>query len=195
MNLKKEMEHYLGQISTWEKSVRGITEAAPVPASFFSDSLDMLEQLKTDLYKMEALQLQYMPPANEFIEPGGKLAELIGEPVEQVGKSVEQVRELVEQVGESVAVNEPAETPCFLEHKLGKTICADLTKSLTINLRFMFLRDLFEGNEAEMNQTLTHLNTLPTLKEAMNYLNGARAVSWTSDSGAAFKELLEKHFA
>jgi ABC-type Na+ transport system ATPase subunit NatA len=92
-------------------------------------------------------------------------------------------------------VNETVESPVFLGDKIGKKISADLTKSLTINQRFMFLRDLFKGNEAEMNRALTHLNASQTLEEALDYLNDNYSFPWKTEAGIAFKELLEKRFA
>ncbi|MDR1631870.1 MAG: hypothetical protein LBR97_03150 [Dysgonamonadaceae bacterium] len=154
MSFKKEIEQYLEGISVLEESFRKVKDLDTLPVSFFSTSLDILNQLKIGLYEMESSQLQLM-----------------------------------------TAVNDPVELTVFLGDKISKKIYADLTKSLTINQRFMFLRDLFKGNEAEMNQVFTHLNALQTLEEALNYLNDNHPFPWETDAGVAFKELMEKHFA
>lgn len=167
MSFKKEIEQYLEQISVLEESFRKVKDLDPLPVSFFSASLDILNQLETGLYELESSQLQRMAVNSTDSLAAGKSSTLVVEPVESTGL--------------------PGD-------KISKKIYADLTKSLTINLRFMFLRDLFKGNEPEMNRTLAHLNALRTLEEALDYLSGNHPVSWETESGIAFKELLEKHF-
>lgn len=180
MSFKKEIEQYLEQISVLEESFRKVKDLDPLPVSFFSASLDILNQLETGLYELESSQLQRIATVNSTISliVGKSSTLVVAEPVnEPAGKPVD----------------EPVESG-LPGNKISKKIYADLTKSLTINLRFMFLRDLFKGNDAEMNRTLAHLNALQTLEEALAYLNGNHPVSWETESGIAFRELLEKHF-
>jgi cell division protein YceG involved in septum cleavage len=180
MSFKKELEQYLEQISVLEESFRKVRDLDTLPVSFFSASLDILNQLKTGLYELESSQLQMM--AAHLDESKEKLAD---EPAVE-GFTGESIVKDIKEVKENVSV--------FLGDKIGKKIYADLTKSLTINQRFMFLRDLFNGNETEMNQTLTHLNALKTLEDALDYLENIHPVQWETESGMAFKELLEKRF-
>ena len=180
MSFKKEIEQYLEQISVLEESFWKVKDLDPLPVSFFSASLDILNQLETGLYELESSQLQRIATVNSTISliVGKSSTLVVAEPVnEPAGKPVD----------------EPVESG-LPGNKISKKIYADLTKSLTINLRFMFLRDLFKGNDAEMNRTLAHLNALQTLEEALAYLNGNHPVSWETESGIAFRELLEKHF-
>ncbi len=53
---------------------------------------------------------------------------------------------------------------------LGKPV-ADLTKSLGLNDRFMFQRELFEGNTEVMKQTLLQLNEMPDFKSAQAFIS------------------------
>jgi hypothetical protein len=197
MSLKKEIEQYLEQISVLEESFRKVKDLDALPVSFFSASLDILNQLKIGLYKLESSQLQMMAAhlneSKEKLETSSTNS-LTGEPI-QMKESV-KMNKPAEFTGEIVkGIKEMKETvSVFLGDKIGKKIYTDLTKSLTINQRFMFLRDLFKGNETDMNQTLTHLNTLKTLEDALDYLENNRQVQWETESGTAFKELLEKHF-
>ncbi|GHT65568.1 hypothetical protein AGMMS50239_25630 [Bacteroidia bacterium] len=179
MSLKKEIEQYLEQISVLEESFRKVKDLDTLPVSFFSTSLDILNQLKIGLYELESAQLQMMTVhLNE-----SKLA--MDEPVELKDAETPITKNLKE-VKENVSV--------FLGDKISKKIYADLTKSLTVNQRFMFLRDLFKGNETEMHRVLTHLNVLKTVEDALNYLDNNYPVQWETESGIAFKELLEKRF-
>ncbi|GHT56176.1 hypothetical protein FACS189446_8230 [Bacteroidia bacterium] len=173
MSFKKEIEQYLEQISVLEESYRKVRDLDALPVSFFSASLDIVNQLKTGLYELESSQLQMMSAhLNEHKEKGNDTGESI----------VKGIKEAKENVS------------VFLGDKISKKIHADLTKSLTVNQRFMFLRDLFKGNEGAMTQTLTHLNALQTLEEALDYLDNNHPVQWETESGIAFKELLEKRF-
>ena len=164
MSFRKEIEQYLEQISTLEESFRSARDLDTLPVSFFSISLDVLNQLKDGLYDLESLQLQMVSTqVNELAE----------------FKDIKEVKDNVSG---------------FWSGKISKETRADLTKSLTINQRFMFLKNIFKGNEAEMNETFAHLNTLKTLEDALAYLDNEYPVQWRTEQGIAFKELLEKHF-
>jgi hypothetical protein len=76
----------------------------------------------------------------------------------------------------------------------GRKVIADFGKSLSLNDRFMFQRDLFQENADEMNETFTQLNAFQSLNEALKFLNEKYAITWNCDAGAAFKELLDKRF-
>ncbi|MDR1610636.1 MAG: hypothetical protein LBS08_03895 [Candidatus Symbiothrix sp.] len=196
MSFKKEIELYLEQISILEESFRKVKDLDTLPLSFFSTSLDILNQLKNGLYELESSQFQMM--AVHLNESKEKLSQnesvAWNEPVvrnEFVAGNEPIVGNELVAGNELVTGNELVE---FLGDKISKKLYADLTKSLTVNQRFMFLRDLFKGNEKEMNQTLAHLNSLKTLESALDYLNNNHPVQWETESGIAFKELLEKHF-
>jgi hypothetical protein len=177
MSFKKEIEQYLERISVLEESFRKVKDLDTLPVSFFSISLDILNQLKIGLYELETLQLNSVSDSATGAE-----TDLLADVETAILTGLAPADKLVEST-------------VLLGDKISKKMHVDLTKSLTINQRFMFLRDLFGGNDAEMNRIFAHLNTLPTLEEALNYLNGNRSVSWETESGIAFKELLEKHFA
>ena len=81
-----------------------------------------------------------------------------------------------------------------LADKISRKIVADFGKSLSLNDRFMFQRDLFHRNANEMNNAFEQINTFRSLDEAMDFLNSKCDIPWDSDSGIAFKELLEKRF-
>jgi hypothetical protein len=85
-------------------------------------------------------------------------------------------------------------SPVFLGDKLTKTRYADLKKSLSVNDRFRFLRNLFENNAGLMDKTLDDLNTFSSLPETLDYLNSRFSWDWGTEQAAAFKEILEKRF-
>ena len=70
----------------------------------------------------------------------------------------------------------------------------DLRKSLGINDRFFFQRELFNGSSDVMNQTLDQLNQMNSLSSAKSFL--AANFKWKPDQEAvhAFMDLLERRF-
>ena len=83
----------------------------------------------------------------------------------------------------------------ILADTISRKINADFEKSLSLNDRFMFQRDLFQGNADEMHQTFAQLNEFQSLNEAMDFINEKYTIPWESDSGITFKETLNKRFA
>jgi len=181
MSFKKEIEQYLEQVSVLEESFRKVKDLDTLPVSFFSVSLDVLNQLESGLYELESSQLQMM--AAHLDENENLINSSAGEPV--------MVNELAEFKGIKEAKENVAD---FLGDKISKEKRTDFTKSLTINQHFMFLRDIFKGDETKMNSTLTTLNVLETLEDAVDYMDDEHLVQWETESGVAFKELLEKLF-
>jgi hypothetical protein len=75
-------------------------------------------------------------------------------------------------VGETKSVNDlmaSSKESKFQKTLLGKPV-NDLTKSLGINDRFMFQRELFEGNADVMLKTLQQLNELPDFSSAHSFI-------------------------
>jgi hypothetical protein len=203
MTFKKEIEQYLEQIYVLEENFRKVQNLDTLPLSFFSASIDILNRLKTGVYELESLQLQrMMKHLKESEEQLGDVNESF-KPAEPVvlEKPLDVVIEPEKPVSppEKVSVEEKTmpmvEAPAFLSDTIAKKIYADFSKSLNLNHRFMFQRDLFRGNTEGMNKALAQLNTFHSLSEALDYLNENQTIQWESDSGMAFRELLDKHFA
>jgi hypothetical protein len=86
-------------------------------------------------------------------------------------------------------------SPVFLGDRIIKTVYTDLKKSLSLNDRFRFQKDLFENNAVLMDKTLDDLNNLSSLPEMLDYLKNHFSWEWGNESVMAFKEILEKRFA
>ena len=71
---------------------------------------------------------------------------------------------------------------------------ADFRKAFSLNDRFRFRRELFGGNEEQMNQVISDLNGLHSLNESLAYLQNR--LQWNPDEAAVadFIHLLEKRF-
>jgi len=187
MIFQDKIEQYLETIQELEKTFCEAQCKEILPLSFFSSSIDIINRLRTGVYEIEALQLQMM---QEHLKKTESESYEVNENYE-----VNEIREPEEFF--ELKTTEEKSTPSVnvLADTIGRKINADFGKSLSLNDRFMFQRDLFQGNADEMNQTFAHLNVFQSLSEVLEFLNKKYAISWNSDSGIALKELLDKRFA
>jgi DNA gyrase/topoisomerase IV subunit A len=98
---------------------------------------------------------------------------------------------------EVTEAKEPAKElfqPVLLNDRITKTIYADMKKSLSLNDRFRFQRNLFDNNAALMDKTLEELSHFSTLQEMLDYLDNRFSWDWGNESSGAFREILEKRF-
>ncbi|WP_106829870.1 hypothetical protein [Parabacteroides pacaensis] len=86
---------------------------------------------------------------------------------------------------QNLSVNESIEKKKF----------SDFRKALSLNDRFYFRRELFNGNEARMNQVIDDLNGLHSYEESLAYLKQELAWNLDDQAVADFVKLLEKRFA
>jgi len=168
MILQDKIEQNLEIIRELERNFCEAQGKEILPLSFFSSSINILNRLRTGIYEIEALQLQMMQ--------------------EHVENNLDEIDEVHEVKG----VNEVHEV---LADTIGRKVGADFGKSLSLNDKFMFQRDLFKGNANGMNQAFAQLNVLQSLNEVLEFLNENYSIPWESDAGIVFKELLEKRFA
>ncbi len=75
----------------------------------------------------------------------------------------------------------------------GKPV-ADLSKGLGINDRFMFQRELFEGRNELMNQTLQQLNDMPDYNSACSFIQSNFTWDEEAEATKAFYNYIERKF-
>jgi uncharacterized coiled-coil protein SlyX len=117
----------------------------------------------------------------------------------QVSGKLDDLKQHLQAISEEQCVVEDVKKetlpPVFLGDRITKTVYADLKKSLSLNDRFRFQRNLFENNAALMDKTLDDLNTFSSLQETLDYLNSRFSWDWKNEPTLAFNEILEKRFA
>jgi len=219
MLFQNKLELYLRDVRDLERSFLDAQNKEILPMSFFSNSIDILNRLKTGIYEVEVAQLRLMQEhlkrqnsewfeanePNEF-ETSDEIKEL--EEEEEADDEDDDADEFEEEemdepeqeeaeklVELKISKEEIIPPTSVMTNSTGRKITTDLGKLLSLNDRFMFLRDIFKGNAKEMNQVFTRLNAFQSLSEALEFLNRNYAIPWDSDAGIAFKELLEKRFA
>ena len=102
----------------------------------------------------------------------------------------------------SETVSAPPSRPLFAEKAgislnevLEKQNLSDFRKAFSLNDRFRFRRELFGGDEAQMNQAVNDLNELHSYEESVTYLHNE--LKWNLEDAAVadFVKLLEKRFS
>lgn len=70
----------------------------------------------------------------------------------------------------------------------------DIKQAISIGDRFRFQRELFRGNGEDMNKTLTYINLLATLEEALSFIQSK--YGWTPDNETAedFYQIVRRRF-
>lgn len=71
----------------------------------------------------------------------------------------------------------------------------DIKLAISIGDRFRFQRELFKSNGEDMNRTLTYLNLLATLDEAMSFLKSKYAWDEANETASDFYQLVKRKFA
>jgi hypothetical protein len=85
-----------------------------------------------------------------------------------------------------------------LAAKLGRTKINDLKTAIGLNQKFLFMNDLFEGENTQFNDAVSKLNAFSAREEAVHFMNTELAAKyhWKEEhpSVIAFKELIERRY-
>ena len=127
---------------------------------------------------------------------------IIEEPVqkEEVKSPTEPVREepVKEPVQKTAEAPQPApvmaKSNVSLNDLLEKKNLSDFRKAFSLNDRFRFRRDLFHGNEEQMNQVISDLNQIDSLDEALRFIDKNLSWDMNNETVADFIKLLEKRY-
>jgi hypothetical protein len=74
---------------------------------------------------------------------------------------------------------------------------SDLTKSISINDKFLFIRELFQNKGEEFSKAIHHLNNTRNIEEAFQYMEILKKqYLWDSTSSAylSFCDLVRRKF-
>lgn len=85
-----------------------------------------------------------------------------------------------------------------VEHSLSASIAnkkiTDIKQAISIGDRFRFQRELFKSNGEDMNKTLTYLNQLATLDEALSFLKSKYNWDNTNEAVEDFYQIVKRKF-
>lgn len=208
---KEKIDFLLLDIKELENQITGMRDAEVYPASFFSRTFNLAHNILNDLHAIETVQLEqlrnqmeehqrllnsipqtpaveypvYQSPEPPLSQPEVKLTEPEPEPIPEV-KEMPEVHNkplLIEK--QSISLNEILE----------KQNLSDFRKAFSLNDRFRFRRELFDGDEDLMNKAISDLNQIHSYEESVIYLSNE--LKWNKEDAAVadFVKLLEKRFS
>lgn len=110
-------------------------------------------------------------------------------------------KEDIEKKEDSISINDKfssnAEQPTLAD-KLSKQPIQDLTKSIGLNQKFLFMNDLFEGENQKYKEAIETINNFSAFIEAEEYINNnlKYKYNWDVDgvSTQKFMDLIKRRF-
>ena len=85
-------------------------------------------------------------------------------------------------------------TKVDMSTKLQNKPIGDLTKAIGINDKFLFIKELFNGDSARYSETISHLNSFADLNDAIIYLQDNFEWSESNEYAAKFIDLVRRKF-
>ncbi len=85
-------------------------------------------------------------------------------------------------------------TKLDMSTKLQNKPIGDLTKAIGINDKFLFIKELFNGDSARYSETISHLNSFADLNDAIIYLQDNFEWSESNEYAAKFIDLVRRKF-
>lgn len=128
------------------------------------------------------------PPVEEPAKQ--EVVEIPALPVEETPKETPVRKE----VDPAPVIPVAAKGNVSLNDLLEKKNLSDFRKAFSLNDRFRFRRDLFHGNEEQMNQVIADLNQIDSLDEALRFIDTNLSWDMNNETVADFIKLLEKRY-
>ncbi|MDR2498755.1 MAG: hypothetical protein LBD28_04880 [Tannerellaceae bacterium] len=173
MEKTSRIDSILSDIKELEGLLSELRGMEVYPVACFSRSFDLAYHLLKELHILE------------------------GEQIETLHRQMEEYRKMIDAAPTPphVAEPEPAQIrPARLNDGLSKGRLADLRKSLVLNDRFYFRKELFGGDEGWMNQAIDDLNAMGSCEESMAYLRERLRWDESNPVVAEFIGYIEKRF-
>jgi hypothetical protein len=201
MTNKEKIDSLLSDISELKGLVAGIREMEICPLAFFSQTFDLAYKIIRDLHILEGLQIDVFQKQMEEYQKVIEATLVLQETSWADAAESAAMQELLpgspasEQPVSAPAPASPEEKPLIsLNDALEKKKLSDFRKAFSLNDRFYFRKELFEGDEAKMNKVIADLNDIHSYEESLQYLNDKQNWDAENTTAAAFLKLLEKRF-
>jgi hypothetical protein len=108
------------------------------------------------------------------------------------------VKTIGEQLGQNkTSLNErlsSTNTPNDVASKIGQKPINDIKAAIGIGDRFLYIRELFNGNNDDFEQTIQHLNSFTNFNQAQEYLNNNYAWDNNQETVANFINVVKRRY-
>jgi hypothetical protein len=172
-----------------------------LPLSFFTEAIELIEGFKDDILALEKEQICLLQQHLQQSESQTPTDNAIEEALEELThlENIDAQNELplpapTPQIKQSAATPVEPQRKAPLSEFIARKLFSDLNSSLTLNQRFAFRRDIFHGDDETMRNALSHISSFDTVAKAISWLDSEFSINWDSESGAAFREALDRYF-
>ncbi len=154
-----------------------------------------IEEVTTETSELEELE-----EITSVVEPTSNEEEIIEEKftsnetitiVEETRKSMIGDKNLLTSVTRNELLSRTENT---ISSVLANKKIEDIKQGINIGDRFRFQRELFRGNGEDMNKTLSYINQLATLNEALSFLRSKYGWSTDNETAEDFYQIVRRRF-
>lgn len=155
----------------------------PVPSS---EAVPVAERTKVEVKEPE-FEVKASEPEAKEPEPETKEPEL------EIKESEPELKTSEPEIKETKSVIEEHSSAIFGE-RIRPVEADSLRRSISLNDRFRFTRELFDGNAARMSEVVGRLGKASSLEEALQLFAAEVCLPEENEAAADFVELLKKQF-
>jgi hypothetical protein len=158
------------------------------------ESREEIEVKKEDVAEKQAIQEETKIEKEEFVEKEKPVTENMSNDVEL---EEEELIEANQRLGDSFlkgkSVNDILTDQNKLEFKLSNRPVVSIQSAIGINDRFQYIRELFDGSTEKFAQTVTDLDSMNNINEAVKYLQ--KNFKWKkNETSLKFVNLIKRRF-
>ncbi len=190
-------------------SAAPIKESTPIPQVTPKQEEKIVEVLKVDEAALEAEleEIKRNAVLMQQISGHSKPQRIYNDPIEediptlsrQQPVAVKEIHEVI-SVESSASLNDRLKTDTAeISHKLTEQPIRDLKKAIGINDRFLFINELFRGDEAMYERSIKTINSFSIFPEAEYWIRRElkTKLGWTNDNPtvAHFDQLVKRRFS
>jgi 5'-deoxynucleotidase YfbR-like HD superfamily hydrolase len=120
---------------------------------------------------------------------------------ERVSENQTTLIDIIEEIQEDISINElisQGKTKESLAQKHAKKAIADIERSIGLNQRFSFIKNLFENNKEAYNDAVKKLNSCASFLEADDYIHNVLMPKYKWDENTVhvikFIDIIERRY-
>lgn len=192
-SLEEEVAYLRQQLEDLRQELETASEPEPVPAAVAEPSAEPEAESPLEPESVEPAEVESeLEPSAEpepAVEPSSELeSELEPEPEPEPAPDKTAPQSLADYYEQQRGQD-------TLQQSLGSRQFTDLQRSMSLNDRFRYQRELFEGDNALMNEVLTALADRPSYEEAVSMLRVDFAWDEELPAVADFYAMLQQYYS
>jgi len=182
---------------TPEESIQSLPEVEETPiVEITLDQIETIVELETIVEQETTItQTTEIEGIGEVVETTQTTETLVTE-VKTHSEELKKITIADKMANQSTSRNEKlSHVDNSLSASIANKKISDIKQAISIGDRFRFQRELFKSNGEDMNKTLTYLNQLATLDEAMSFLKSKYGWESANEAAEDFYQIIKRKFA